>query len=1157
MASQSGSDDSLVTMAGDAANISSGEFLFWGNDDGATTGSTEIPAALWAERLAREWKVQETGDVGTVDITFDLTNITETINYSDTASFALLIDADGDLSDATATTGATISGSEVMFTGVDFSNGQYFGLAYPGAAVTCTNSSLVVDSVADVDDSDYSVGQNTLREAIACANAGDTITFDNNISGQTITLANQLEITKSLTINGSVPITVSGNNAVRIFEVSTGTDLALNSLTLINGRPSTIVNGGAILNRGTLTVTQSTFDGNMTTVAGAGGGAIFNLGTSSVATIQNSTFVNGESSNGGALYNLGTLTVDNSTFAGNKTTSAGADIHNQGTLHIRNTIMADKAASSVSVSCFNAGTIATNINNLIEDGSCSPAVTGDPNLAPLQDNSGNTQTMALLAGSPAIDAGDNASCLSVDQRGVSRPQGSACDIGAYEFDGAAAGSQKIYFVGSDGIVTEYPTLTDFANGTNASVVGNGAPNGEYGNDAGVFVFNDKIYLVRDTGDVMEFPTLTDFANFTNGTVIGTGAIFGAYGNDAGVFAFNNKIYQIENLLGSLVEYPSLSDFAAYTNWSIIGGNASYGNDAGAFVFNDKFYLVEDTGDVTEFPTLNDLANFTNKTVIGSGGYGDGAGVFAYESVTTMSDSLDAPITADISTVRLIETAVVTSTKDNGPGSLREMITLAKEGKTITFDKKLKNKTIKLDSQLVITKNLTLDGANRQLTISGDNKDRVFKIADKADVTLKKLTISDGRLTSKSKEVGAGILVEEGTTLTIEESIISDNHAHNSGGIHNDGTLIVERSAIIKNSAWRDGAGLQNGATGTAMLTNCTISTNVTINDKAGYANLVNSGRLTLLNCTIANNADNTRAVIGGIDNRLDGMLFLQNSIVSNPSSAGDCRNEGQIFINTSNLISDGSCEADFSGDAKLAPLAKNGFEIPSHALLPTSPAIDAGNDAICPDRDLRGNERPAGTACDIGAFESEFSVATPTPTATTTSTTTPTSTPTTTITPKLTGTANPTATRTASATKTTTTTPTTTPTKTATADSTDTPTVTTTTSTTVTRTPRVTATPTERSSATATATVRPTLTPTESPAPTRTQTTIPTRSATSTATPSATMTKTSQPTKTATTKPSHNQYSFGHGHYYLECNQHGHNRASRNIHCDYRGRAIN
>ena len=80
------------------------------------------------------------------------------------------------------------------------------------------------------------------------------------------------------------------------------------------------------------------------------------------------------------------------------------------------------------------------------DGTCGFSDTGElagayPLLGPLQDNGGPSQTHALLQGSPAIDAGNPATpgsggsaCEAIDQRGVSRPQGAACDIGAFELD---------------------------------------------------------------------------------------------------------------------------------------------------------------------------------------------------------------------------------------------------------------------------------------------------------------------------------------------------------------------------------------------------------------------------------------------------------------------------------------------------------------------------------------------------------------------------------------------------------------------------------------------------------------------------------------------------------------------------------------------------
>src|SRR5262249_39043057 len=71
--------------------------------------------------------------------------------------------------------------------------------------------------------------------------------------------------------------------------------------------------------------------------------------------------------------------------------------------------------------------------NLVEDGTCGFPVGGNPNLGPLQNNGGSTLTYALQSPSPAIDTGVDAGCPATDQRGVTRPQGSHCDIGAVEF----------------------------------------------------------------------------------------------------------------------------------------------------------------------------------------------------------------------------------------------------------------------------------------------------------------------------------------------------------------------------------------------------------------------------------------------------------------------------------------------------------------------------------------------------------------------------------------------------------------------------------------------------------------------------------------------------------------------------------------------------
>jgi predicted outer membrane repeat protein len=186
-----------------------------------------------------------------------------------------------------------------------------------------------------------------------------------------------------------------------------------------------------------LTVVNSTFSGNFT--SGSSGGAIYNaynpLGDT--VTVTNSTLSGNSATYGGGIYNDGMLTITNSTLSNNSASSAGGGIYSGGTLNYANTIIANSPAGG---DCANGGTIGTHTNNLVEDTSCSASLGGDPSLAAaLNYNGGQTQTLALLAGSTAINAGNDATCAAapvnnLDQRAALRPNGLHCDIGSYEAD---------------------------------------------------------------------------------------------------------------------------------------------------------------------------------------------------------------------------------------------------------------------------------------------------------------------------------------------------------------------------------------------------------------------------------------------------------------------------------------------------------------------------------------------------------------------------------------------------------------------------------------------------------------------------------------------------------------------------------------------------
>ncbi len=184
--------------------------------------------------------------------------------------------------------------------------------------------------------------------------------------------------------------------------------------------------GGGIANNGTLTVTHSTFSDNE-----AGGGAgMYNNGT---LTVINSTFSDNTADSGGGLVNIGmaaNLTVIHSTFSGNSAFYNGGGIWNASSITattLYNTIIANSQSGGNCV-----GEITNGGGNLSWPDTTCPGQNTNPRLGPLANNGGQTETHALLLGSAAIDVAEDDNCPATDQRDITRPQGTHCDIGAYE-----------------------------------------------------------------------------------------------------------------------------------------------------------------------------------------------------------------------------------------------------------------------------------------------------------------------------------------------------------------------------------------------------------------------------------------------------------------------------------------------------------------------------------------------------------------------------------------------------------------------------------------------------------------------------------------------------------------------------------------------------
>ena len=271
----------------------------------------------------------------------------------------------------------------------------------------------------------------------------------------------------TLTISGS---TFTGNSAPASSGTSGG---GINNSGTLNVSTSTFTSntgqeGGAIFNQATATITNNTFSNNTATIYGGGG----LLNAAGSTTVNGDTFTGNTGPGGGAIDNDTTLNISDSTFTGNTAgTNGGGAIDNFGPTTITQSTFSGNSAPydsnllnytgftlSISMSIVANGQGASNCGggaaftdagyNLDTGSSCGFSSANhsmnntDPQLGPLANNGGPTQTMALPSGSPAVDAipSSTPGCTgSTDQRGITRPQGAGCDIGAYELVQSGSG----------------------------------------------------------------------------------------------------------------------------------------------------------------------------------------------------------------------------------------------------------------------------------------------------------------------------------------------------------------------------------------------------------------------------------------------------------------------------------------------------------------------------------------------------------------------------------------------------------------------------------------------------------------------------------------------------------------------------------------------
>jgi hypothetical protein len=265
--------------------------------------------------------------------------------------------------------------------------------------------------------------------------------------------------------NGSSPILVNvifdGNSAIEGGGMRNDdySNPSLVNVAFNNNRASR--GGGGIENRNFSSpiVTNVTFNSN----TAVGGGGIMNWDNSN-PILTNVTFHKNMAEQGGGIYNEnGSKPIlKHVTLSGNTAIEGGALYNNYAAdPSITNSILYGNSGGEI----YDLSGARAVTYSIVQGG--YPGIgnlDADPLLASLQDNGGFTQTMALGVGSPAIDAGENANCPETDQRGLARPQGSSCDMGAFEYMMPVTPSPIFTPTAS---VTPMPTQTPTATATPA------------------------------------------------------------------------------------------------------------------------------------------------------------------------------------------------------------------------------------------------------------------------------------------------------------------------------------------------------------------------------------------------------------------------------------------------------------------------------------------------------------------------------------------------------------------------------------------------------------------------------------------------------------------------------------------------------------------
>jgi predicted outer membrane repeat protein len=753
------------------------------------------------------------------------------------------------------------------------------------------------------------------------------------------------------------------------------------------------------------TLTNVTFSGN---IADLGGGMYSGMGE---IHLTNSTFGGNRASTGGAIYNgaYGVLSLNNVSISGNAASTDGGihDVSFNSNVTVRNSILYGDLGGEIS------GTADISYS-IIQGGYPGTGnLDADPLLGTLQylqNGGGFTPIMAIGAGSPAIDAGDNGNCPLTDQRGLARPQGAGCDIGAYEFlEYTISGAINI------GGVTLYSSVGMVTSDEN----GNYSLSVPYGWGGTITPYKSGYLFTPESRSYNNIQSDQSNQNFTAErlfTISGNAGVAGAtlsYENNGvlkTVTASSDGSYFIQlpqNWTGTVTPSKANVTFSpvsrSYTNLQADQSGNNY--TAVITVINQN---NSGTGSLRQAITEAVTGGAINFAPALAGG----------TILLTSSLAIDKDLIID-------GTALNPRVSVSGGGAVR-ITTIGSVGspRTVTFRSMiLKDGRISgsdCGGAILVINDSRLTLNNMVLTANTAQDGGAVCARGYA-----KVTILDSEFTyNSSPSTGGAIYLQTPIDLTVTRTRFANNSSTSGGAIYfsMSGRGVLEENVFENNTASGSGGAIASynapgvgltlknnlffgnsaGSGGGAIRIDRASSTSVILENNTFYGNQANFGGAISSDASteLRNNTFSTnQASNGGASVSLasaGALNKLYNNIFANATSGTEClpASSAASVTGSNNLVegAPGACGAlpgTINSDPMLSPLADNGGSTQTMALLAGSPAVNAGDNANCPATDQRGVVRPQGSGCDLGAYEY---VIPPTPTPTNTPTLTPTAT---------------------------------------------------------------------------------------------------------------------------------------------------------------------